>query len=211
MRSARSNMTGTWLLGNARIAMESGATSLPWRPSGGCGANGRRQKPRGRRQRLSGRQRRQRLRGRRRRQPPAPFGPALAGTPARARLRPRRHSAARLARRRRALWMCLKAGTSVYFQTPLGGVQCSFEHKLPRRRGSRGQRESTEPEIGVAGREQARPRFPAFLAGSGRSSPNQRSSRQGMLAWNFRRRLWPHRPSSISPGAAPSVVARAKP
>ena len=101
MRSARSNMTSTWLLGNARIAMESGATSLPWRPSGGCGANGRRQKPRGRRQRLSGRQRRQRLRGRRRRQPPAPFGP-LAGTPARARLRPRRHSAARLARRRRA-------------------------------------------------------------------------------------------------------------
>ena len=41
MRSARSNMTSTWLLGNARIAMESGATSLPWRPSGGCGGAAR--------------------------------------------------------------------------------------------------------------------------------------------------------------------------
>ena len=109
------------------------------------------------------------------------------------------------------LCMCLKAGTSVYFPTPLGGVQCSFEHKLPRRRGSRGQRESTEPEIGVAGREQARPRFPAFLAGSGRSSPNQRSSRQGMLAWNFRSRLRIHERLLISQGRAPSVVAWAKP
>ena len=105
------------------------------------------------------------------------------------------------------LWMYLKAGTSVYFPTPLGGVQCSFEHKLPRRRGSRGQRESTEPEIGVAGREQARPRFPAFLAGSGRSSPNQRSSRQGMLARRRADAVGVYRSSSFWLRAGSSYVA----
>ena len=103
--------------------------------------------------------------------------------------------------------MSLKGWDFRLLFNPLGGVQCSFEHKLPRRRGSRGQRESTEPEIGVAGREQARPRFPAFLAGSGRSSPNQRSSRQGMLARRKARAMRPHRPSCFWLQAGSSYAA----
>ena len=66
------------------------------------------------------------------------------------------------------------------FGTPLAGVQCSFEHKA-----AAGPPKSTlgglsEAKLRDACQAPSRPHFPAFIAGSGRSSPNQRSWRQGI-------------------------------
>ena len=78
-----------------------------------------------------------------------------------------------------ALWSLLKAGTFVYSQTPLAGVQCSFQHKAAAGPPSPPSGGLSSSKLRVACRPASRPHFPAFLAGSGRSFHFQRSWRGG--------------------------------
>ena len=105
--------------------------------------------------------------------------------------------------------MCLKAGTFVYSRTPLAGVQCSFQHKAAAGPPSppSGGLSSSRLRVASQPSSRSRPHFPASLAWLARSSPNQRSWRQGTAGVDLRTRVRAIRHFLMSQGIAPSFVS----
>ena len=93
------------------------------------------------------------------------------------------------------------------FGTPLAGVQCSFQHKAAAGPPSPPSGGLSSSRLRVASQPSSRPHFPASLAWLARSSPNQRSWRQGTAGVDLRTPLRNDKHFLTSQGRAPSFVS----